>query len=106
MNNLEIFEKEGKIIKNENIKNDNEINDKNSLKEKLISKDEDEIKTNIDSDINKENILIVEDSFYDKLDNIKKGIKLFKTFAGHNGLLRPDEREQFFVMLLNTDIIS
>ena len=109
MDNLDIIYQENKNIKNENTNKSDIIininNNENNLKEKLISNlEENEINTNINT--NKENNLINENKFYEKLNNIKGSIKLFKTFSGHNGLLRPDEREQFYTYLLTSGIIS
>ena len=108
MDNLDINNQENKNINNENIKKNDIIininNKENNLKEKLISNlEENEINTNINT--NKDNNLIIENNFYEKLNNIKSSIKLFKTFSGHNGLLRQDEREQFFTYLLTTGIV-
>ena len=108
MNNLD-------IIQNENNKNEinNDIslniNIENSLKEKLIDGDEqeNEINTNSGKNNSKETILIEDNnSFYSKLSCIKGSIKIFKSFAGHNGLIRPDEREHFYTFLLYTGIIN
>ena len=112
MDNLDIVYKD----KNQNTKINKENNNLNSylknnndLQEKLITNDEkeNEINTNIilNVDINKKDKSI-NDEFYIKLNNIKGNIKLFKSFAGHNGLLRPDEREQFFIFFLSTGIID
>ena len=112
---LDAFDNLDIVCKDENPKiktnkeDTSESNNKNDLKEKLITNDEKEyeINTNIvlDVDINKKNNLI-NDEFYAKLNSIKGNIKLFKSFAGHNGLLRPDEREQFFSFLLSTGIVG
>ena len=45
-------------------------------------------------------------NFYAKLNNIKGNIKLFKTTSGHNGLLKPEEKEQYYKILLSTGIIQ
>ena len=84
-------------------------NNKNDLKEKFIINDEkqSDINTLIIPEANENNNLkIEEDSFFIKLNNIKGNIKLFKSFAGHNGLLRIDEREQFLSILLCTGILD
>ena len=111
MENLDIALKDNQNVKKNNKDyNINISNEKMStdLKEKLISKEEkeNEINTNITFNSNKKEKLNNEDKFYDKLNNIKGNIKLFKSFAGHNGLLRSDEREQFYSFLLCTGIIS
>ena len=106
--NLDIVCKDEKPKITINNRDTSESNNKNDLKEKLITNEKEyEINTNIilDVDVNKKNNLI-NDEFYDKLNSIKGNIKLFKSFAGHNGLLRPDEREQFFSFLLSTGIIA
>ena len=99
MENLDIVSQDNQ----NNIKNNNNISFNNiGLKEKLIIKDE---KQNLDtSEIN--NFKNKEDIFYFKLNNIKGNIKLFKSFSGHNGLLRKDEREQFLSFLLSTGILN
>ena len=112
MDNLDIVYKDKnqntKINKENNNLNSN-LKNNNDLQEKLITNDEkeNEINTNIilNVDINKKDKSI-NDEFYIKLNNIKGNIKLFKSFAGHNGLLRPDEREQFFIFFLSTGIID
>ena len=101
------------IIKKENENKKHEMNNdislyisENSIKEKLIQ-DNDEINTNsILMNNSKEKILTEENDFYNKLNSIKGSIKLFKSFAGHNGLIRPDEREHFYTFLLDTGIIN
>ena len=114
MDNLDIIFNKNEInnyIKNKNKEKDNISNisnsDNNGLKEKLISdsEEESEIITNLDIETNEDKI-INNKSFYDKLNNIKGSIKLFKTFAGHNGLLKPDERENFYKFLLSTGILG
>jgi hypothetical protein len=119
MDNLDIVnqanENDKKINENE-IKNDvNDINisidinnNNKNLKEKLIS-DKSEIDSDIiiDTKIKPDNSLIHKSkNFYDKLNDIKGDIKLFKTITGHSGLLRVDEREQFYTILLCSGIIS
>ena len=109
INNLDIAyqEKNNIINKNNSIININ--NSENNLKEQLISNiEESEINTNSNMDTNKKNNILIDDSnnFYEKLNNIKGSIKLFKSMAGHNGLLRIDEREQFYTFLLTTGIIG
>ena len=119
MDNLDIVnqanENDKKINENE-IKNDvNDINisidinnNNKNLQEKLIS-DKSEIDSDIiiDTKIKADNSLIHKSkNFYDKLNDIKGDIKLFKTITGHSGLLRVDEREQFYTILLCSGIIS
>ena len=87
------------------------INDSsNTLKEKLISSNEEEsniiTNSNIDIHVNKENDLLNVSNFYSKLNNKKWNIKLFKTLSGHNGLLKEDERNQFYNFVLRSGIIN
>jgi len=117
MDNLDIIlpgNENNKIITKENTENINNIEGKNSLKEKLIENNEEKVEIssnnnsiiNTNSNINKDGISFKNDIFYNKLNSIKGNIKLFKTISGHNGLLRVDEREQFFTFLLSTGIIG
>ena len=117
MDNLDIIlpgNENNKIITKENTQEINNLEENNSLKEKLIENNEEKNEisfnsnsiSNTYSNINKDDKSYKNDKFYNKLNCIKGNIKLFKTFAGHNGLLRVDEREQFFTFLLNTGIIG
>jgi len=109
INNLDIAYQENNNIINKNNSIININNSENNLKEQLISNiEESEINTNSNMDTNKKNNILIDDSnnFYEKLNNIKGSIKLFKSMAGHNGLLRIDEREQFYTFLLTTGIIG
>ena len=113
IDNLDIVCQENKNTKKINIQKDNDIliNDSsNTLKEKLINSNEEESEiitnSNIDIHVNKENDLLNVSNFYSKLNNIKGNIKLFKTFAGHNGLLKEDERNQFCNFVLKSGIID
>ena len=111
MDNLDIdFKKKSNEEKRKDI--NNLIDNNSSLKEKLInSMDEDksdiydksniDVDTSITSDIN----INSNNNFYDILNSIKGNIKLFKTSSGHNGLLKPQEREEFYKILLGTGII-
>ena len=103
MNNLDIvFQENDKKI---NIKNDINIESIN-LKEKLITPKEldNEISTSIK--VKNDNDTIVDpNNFYGKLNNIKDGIKLLKTNNGHNGLIRENERETLYELLLSSEII-
>ena len=88
-----------------------DVNNHDSLKEHLISdKNESDsdtiITTSIKDNNNSKNNSKKSNVFYDKLNGIKGNIKLFKTMTGHNGLLRLDEREQYFTFLLYSGIIS
>ena len=117
MDNLDIVLRENKNTKNV-IKEDKETNyniqDKNSLKEKLIDdniEEKLEINTTSNSNIDINNSInnidnLDKTGFYKKLNSIKGNIKLFKSFGGHNGLLKVDEREQFHKFLLSTGIIG
>ena len=117
MNNLDIVLPENKNSKNI-LKGDKEINynkqDKNSLEEKLIDdnfEEKLEINTTSNSNIDINNNInnidnLDKNGFYNKLNSIKGNIKLFKSFGGHNGLLKVDEREQFHKFLLSTGIIG
>ena len=108
--NLDIISNNNNENKKRDKKNKIINNEINTLSEKLITDDEeDEIRTDaniIEIKSNKENDSIINSSFYDKLNDIKGTIKLFKTFAGHNGLLKEDEREQFYQFLLSSGIIN
>ena len=96
-----------------------------NYKEKLISTDydEDEINTNNTNshnintkmELNDKFNLIDDDSninisdrknFYQKLNYILGSFKIFKTYVGHNGALREDEREHFYCLLLKSGIID
>ena len=98
------------IIFEENDKKINIINDINfdaiNLKEKLITEKEldNEISTSIKVK-NDDDSIFDSNNFYGKLNNIKGGIKLLKTNSGHNGLLREDERETLYELLLSSRII-
>ena len=117
MDNLDIVLPENKSSKNI-LKEDKEINyniqDKISLKEKLIDDNVEEkleINTTSNSNIDiNNNINNIDDfdknKFYIKLNSIKGNIKLFKSYGGHNGLLKIDERDQFYKFLLSTGIIG
>jgi hypothetical protein len=116
MDNLDIVLPENKNSKNI-IKEDKEINynlkDKNSLEEKLIDdnfEEKLEINTTSNSNIDINNSInnidnLDKNEFYHKLNSIKGNIKLFKSYGGHNGLLKVDERDQFYKFLLGTGII-
>ena len=114
IDNLDVVLPENKNIINENNEINYNIQDKNSLKEKLIDdnfEEKLEINTtsNSNSDINCNinNINNLDSNeFYNKLNSIKGNIKLFKSFGGHNGLLKVDERQQFYKFLLCTGIIG
>ena len=117
IDNLDIVLPENKNSKNI-LKGDKEINynkqDKNSLEEKLIDdnfEEKLEINTTSNSNIDINNNInnidnLDKNGFYNKLNSIKGNIKLFKSFGGHNGLLKVDEREQFHKFLLSTGIIG
>ena len=93
---------------NINLNNINIIEDNKEIKEKLISNDNDnEIRTNINSynsEINKDLKFNNGNQFYNKLNNIIGNIKLLKTYAGHNGWLSEEEKEQFNIFLLFSGI--
>ena len=93
------------------------INNPNVKETLLISEEEDtdmntnintnskyELNNNLIEDSNEK--LIVEDNFYKKLNEILGNFKLFKTNVGHNGSLRDDEKEKFFVFLLRSGVIN
>ena len=115
MDSLDLEFKNNKS-KNKEKKNDinNLIDNNGSLNEKLINSIEEidrieinnksniEVDTSISTDYNINN----NSNFYAKLNNIKGNIKLLKTSSGHNGLLKPEEKEQYFKMLLSTGIIE
>ena len=117
-NNSEKLKKIVKIVDNLNIifsKNNNinininsNIKENDNIKENLISNNLKEIITdkNIDNDINKENNLLIENPFYDKLERIKGNIKILKTYAGHNGWLSEEEVEQYYLFLLSSRILG
>ena len=102
------------VINNIKPKNDKD----NDIKEDLIKnknneeevEEEEEINTNTNASTEKQtkkssNLSSHDKLFYDKLNSIKGNFKLFRTFAGHNGFLRNDERNQFYILLLSTGII-
>ena len=98
------------IIFEENDKKINIINDINfdaiNLKEKLITEKEldNEISTSIK--VKNDNDSIFDpNNFYGKLNNIKGDIKLLKINSGHNGLIREDERQKLYELLLSSRII-
>ena len=98
------------IIFQENDKKINILNDINfettNLKEKLITQKEldNEISTSIN--VKNDNDSIFDpNNFYGKLNNIKGDIKLLKTNSGHNGLIREDERQTLYELLLSSRII-
>ena len=113
-NNSENFKKISKVIDNldiifgkNNININSEIKDNDDAKENLISNNLKEIITdkNIGNGINKDN-LIIENTFYDKLERIKGNIKILKTNAGHNGWLSEEEVEQYYLFLLSSRILG
>ena len=87
------------------------INNTN-IKEKLIISDEEEdteINTNSNNNLiddSNNNMIKIGANFYQKLHDILGNFKLFKTYIGHNGFLREDEREKFFIFLLRSGVIS
>ena len=113
-NNSEHLKKVGKVVEKLDINfgTNNNINiniigdykDNDNIKEKLINNNLKEITT--DKDLNKENILQIENAFYDKLERIKGNIKILKTYAGHNGWLSEEEIEQYYIFLLSSRIIG
>ena len=108
MDNLDIDFK--KNVNKEKINNiNNQIDKSNSLEERLINSIDEindisnnEVDTSISTDYNLNN----NTNFYAKLNNIKGNIKLLKTSSGHNGLLKPEEKEQYYKILLSTGIIE
>lgn len=113
MDSLDIDLKKN-INKDKKVDNNIFIDNDNSLKEKLINTIDEinkneindisniDVDTSISSDYNINN----NTNFYVKLNNIKGNIKLFKTSSGHNGLLTPEEKEQYYKILLSTGIIE
>ena len=87
------------------------INNTN-IKEKLIISDEEEdteINTNSNNNLiddSNNNMIKIGANFYQKLHDILGNFKLFKTYIGHNGFLREDEREKFFIFLLRSGVIN
>ena len=114
MDNLDIVLPKNKndknLIKEDKDINFNNIQNNNSLKEKLIDdnfEEKLEINTTSNSNIDINNINNLDkNKFYSKLNSIIGNIKLFKSYGGHNGLLKVDEREQFHKFLLCTGIID
>ena len=114
MDNLDIEFKKN-INKDKKKDNNNLIDNNSSLEEKLINNFDDEINKNeindisnieVDTSISTEYNINNNSNFYAKLNNIKGNIKLFKTTSGHNGLLKPEEKEQYYKILLSTGIIE
>ena len=91
-----IITEEGDELNTDNTNNNNVI----STNIELIDKN------NLIDDNNNNAGVIVENNFYDKLNNIIGNFKIFRTFAGHNGSLRMEEKEQFFCLLLKNGIIN
>ena len=91
-----------KLIENED-EEETEIKTDNTNEKKISL----EIENNniFDNDKNSENIFVV-NNFYKKLKDIIGNFRLFKTYAGHNGPLKMDEKEQFFCFLLSSGIID
>ena len=103
IDNLEI-----NLNSNININNNvNIIDDDENIKERLISSDSEEIRTNIDNNnnINKDMNLNKKNDFYNKLNNITGNIKLLKSYSGHNRGLSEEELQLFYMFLLSSGII-
>ena len=103
IDNLEIT-----LNSNININNNvNIIDDDENIKERLISSDSEEIRTNIDNNnnINKDMNLNKKNDFYNKLNNITGNIKLLKSYSGHNRGLSEEELQLFYMFLLSSGII-
>ena len=115
-NNSENLKKIVKVVDNLDIiftKNNNnnisyDIKDNDNVKENLISNNLKEVITvkNSGDEINKDDILITKNIFYDKLERIKGNIKILKINAGHNGWLNDEESEQYEKFLLYSRIID
>ena len=94
------------------------INLSDNNKEALILPEDEEDEINIGNNDSKNefnNNLIDNDSnnninkeanFYNKLNDILGNFRIFKTCVGHNGPLREDEQNQFYILLLKSGIIN
>ena len=93
------------------------IENNNNIRERLISiesvdvnnKSEEISNNNILN--NKKNLISLNsynDSiiFYEKLNLLIGNIKLIKSFAGHNGMLKPDEKDYYYEYLLKGNFIN